>query len=461
VAIINTVLNTEIAKGDFQAVKSLIENQGYSLNYTGFLGLAHTPLYTATASKQLEILDYLIQKGADVNASGRWWLDSTPLEIALESKHISMVASLLAANAQIPHSNYYSDSTNDYAKTKIVEEYLVKAAGVNDTASIEKILKNQYADINNYNFDDNYKKLPTALETAVKENHFEATALLIEQGAKIDSFSTYNWINHPLNLVEDPQITELLIKHTPDVNNALLMFTVLEKAELIPLLIKNGALINKAYFDMHYGFMTPLEAAIMKDDSAMIKCLVSNGADLAHESTSIHHSYATPLEYAGLYGKIQALETLIELGADLNHKNTLSGLTALELAFKAGHIDAANMLTLHGAHEIEPILTSEQITMPVVDEPYPLEDSSNATISDNIRSADDYLQPTNSTLLISIELNEVLCDEQMIMPVGQDSQFIQQDDNSTISDNSDAIVIYVQPVESVLGMVEHEQVFVG
>jgi ankyrin repeat protein len=426
VAFINTVLNTEIAKGDFQAVKHLIENQGYSPNYTGLFGLAHTPLYIAATSKQVEILDYLIQKGADVNKRGRWWLDSRPLDMALEIQHVPMVASLLARNAQIPIPNekFFSDSSKNYMKTKIVTEYLIKATSSNDTASIEKILKNQHADINKYNLDDNYKQLPTALATAVKENHFEATSLLLEKGATVNTIYSFNWTNHPLNLVQNNQIAELLIKHTPKINDSLVELIMLDKPQLVTLLIKNGALINTTYFDGEYDFMTPLEAAVIQDDSAMIKMLVSYGADLKAESTSIYYLHSTPLEFAALNGYLQALETLIELGADLNHKNSFSHKTALELAYAFDEIPAMNKLILH-----------------------------NAEVPEYIHAKLDLLKP--------IETNQVLTGDQIITLVGQDSQSINDSHHSTISDNNQP-EIYVQPLVATLSSLEHhEQLFLG
>ena len=97
-ALINTALNTEIVKGDFHAVKQLIETKGYSPNYTGFLGLSHTPLYTAAASKQVEILNYLIQKGADVNVQTKSEKSSV-LMFACDDNNLEIVKMLLEAGA--------------------------------------------------------------------------------------------------------------------------------------------------------------------------------------------------------------------------------------------------------------------------------------------------------------------------------------------------------------------------
>jgi ankyrin repeat protein len=460
------LLHKAVATGNLKEVKHLIETLGYSPNNSGFLEfLLMTPLAIATKTNQPEMVDYLIEKGANLNAGGQLGLGSTPMELALEHKYTPIVASLLATNATIPHFDYSNDKLNLAKKTEIVAEYLIKAAASNDTDSIKKILQNPYANIYESNFDETSAAyLPNALQTAVKENHFEATSLLLEKGDILQNINSYTWSNHPLNLVKDGQIAELLIKHMP--NGSLVSFIMVEgKIEFIPLFVKQGVLINNTYYNGCYSFATPLEAAITKDNSAMIKILVENGASLTAESSRIAHKYATPLEYAAMNGKLQALETLIQLGADLNHKNALNNLTALELAFKAGHTDAVNVLTLHGAEypknastkldelnpiEMHQVLLGDEIMAPIVDETPTLQNI-NATISDNSHTVENYVQP----------INEVLIDEQRIMPVELAVQSIQRDDHSTVFDNNQPQAIYVQPVGSVLGMIEHEQVFIG
>ncbi len=329
-----TILNNAVAKGDLDTVRKLIETDGYSPNYSGPLGFSDTPLTIAAQFGQRKIMEYLIQKGGDINTKSSWFC-SSPIEAALKYGHTQVIVSLLVNNVQLPENLH---------KTDIANALLLKAASANDTWSIDKILSHTEANIHIH--DDFMKRTP--LHNAVMNDSYDASCKLLELGAKINSIDLHGWT--PLHYAasnSDLQFAKLLVEkgakiNSLDNNDRSPLFAAVQmggEEELVTFLVKNGAKVNQADNED----VTVLDLAVINDDADMIKCLVTNGAKI---SANTHGD--TPLENAAAAGKLQAIEALISLGSSLTHKNT-EGKTALELAYKAGEMGAVNTLILHGA----------------------------------------------------------------------------------------------------------------
>lgn len=393
-----TYLNDFISKGDLQAVRTLIETKGYSPSYTGWHGFAELPLVVAAQHGQRKVMEYLIQKGADVN--GRAYFGSTPMETALKLGHTQAVTCLLEHNANIPEGIYRTDLAN---------QYLLKAAASNDLWSIEKLMLHTEADINTH---DNFMKR-TPIQNAVLHDAFDATVLLINKGAKINSVDIHGWTAlHYAASNSDSQFAALLIEkgakvNALDNNHRTPLFTAALSGEedLIYLLAKNGAKINHIDKDG----ITALDLTILNDDAAMLTCLVLNGAKI---TASIGQE--TPLEFAAENGKLQALEALIQLGSSLHHKNS-EGKTALELAFKAGHYDAVNMLVMYGAEVPKHIEEKLALMKPL--------DTHEVLPGDNLILPEDFTKP--GIKLDSEEINmypkgETIAELIYIQPLGPD-----------------------------------------
>lgn len=394
-------LNNAVAIGDLDTVRKLIEDKGYSPNDTGLIGYNDTPLVTAAQFGQRKVMDYLISKGADINAKSAWF-GSSPIEAALKFGHIQAVVTLLVHDVKLPEQMHRTDIANDL---------LLKAAGSNDTWSIQNLLSHTEANINIH---DNFMKR-TPLHNAVMSDSYDATCKLIEQGAKVNAVDIHSWT--PLHYAasnSDLQYTKLLLDkgakiNAQDYTGRTPLFAAMQmggEEALIKMLVKHGAKINHTDNEG----ISVLDLAVINDDADMIKCLVNNGAKI-----SAGISGNTPLEDAAAQGKLQAIEALLEVGSSLHHKNTY-GKTALELAFKAGEFGAVNMLKLHGAEvpsyvqekldkmnviTIDEALPSDIITPPAVN--IIVEDNSNVNPT-NTTQPQPYSQPIGPIFIGGIEI---------------------------------------------------------
>jgi ankyrin repeat protein len=382
-----TILNNAVSTGDLETVRKLIEVQGYSVDYTGFTGLNETPLTVAAFYGQRKVMDYLIQKGADINLKGSWGFGSSPIQAGISAGHTQTVVTLLIKEAALPAGLH---------RTDIANEYLLKAAGLNDTWSIDKIMAHTEADINVH---DNFMKR-TPLHNAVMNDSFDATNKIIAHGGKVNSIDIHGWT--PLHYAasnSDSQFAKLLIEKGAKINaldygDRTPLFAAMQmggEEELISLLVKNGAKVNHADKDG----ITVLDLAVINDDADMIKCLVSHGAKISAGTGN-----TTPLEFAAQSGKLQAIEALIEMGSSLTHKNA-QGKTALELAFKAGEMGAVNTLIMHGA-EVPSYIQDKLDTLKTVGTDQVLPNDIISTPNLHIEDNSD-VRPTNTTQPILTE----------------------------------------------------------
>lgn len=91
-----------IKNGDFQAVKNLLDKE-ISLLYT-LDENKNTPLHQACISGNLDITQYLIKRGADINAQNHQ--ENTPLHLAAEKNHFKIVKFLVEKGASPNLKNF-------------------------------------------------------------------------------------------------------------------------------------------------------------------------------------------------------------------------------------------------------------------------------------------------------------------------------------------------------------------
>lgn len=203
-----TVLGMAAAAGHLDIVEYLVEKGAYinGINYWDIVNHA-TALELAADEGHLDIVKYLVEKGARVDATGG---AGTALLWAAGKGHLKIVEYLVEQGANINAANYYSHSTALEAAASAgyleVVRYLVKKrayvdAGDTFTAlygaareghfEIVKYLVEEGASINGRSCPyRSYSYNHTALHVAARRGHFEMVRYLVDKGAKINAYAS-------------------------------------------------------------------------------------------------------------------------------------------------------------------------------------------------------------------------------------------------------------------------------
>lgn len=317
-------------KGDLQGVKRCIEQDGVDINYTSS---GETALIRASYKGHLEIVKYLISKGADMDFAFNdrstaliWASDKGHLEIvkvlvengadlnkksggifgdtalirASKKGYFEIIKVLVEGGADVNIRNsydeialecsatdeiwdYLEDKTNDINLTKALCNFIER----NNLGKVKYLVEKRGADINGENGEP--------LRQASRYGHLEMVKYLVEHGANVNAKDNYN--NVALAVASECGLLEVvkyLLANGAIIDGYVLYRTALGgKVEVMKLLIENGADINSA----------DIKASNEKGDTALIK--------------------------AFKMGKTPMAQLLIENGADINAKNN-EGKSALD-----------------------------------------------------------------------------------------------------------------------------------
>ena len=86
-----------------ETIKFLIEN---GANVNGCRAKEYTPLRAAVSSNRADVVQYLIDQGADVNLSGR---ESCPLTVAIQKGFFEIVKILVENGADLNYKEGWTD----------------------------------------------------------------------------------------------------------------------------------------------------------------------------------------------------------------------------------------------------------------------------------------------------------------------------------------------------------------
>jgi len=273
-----------------------------------------TPLHFAAQAGQMDIVEYLITNGADVNAENI--KGEAPLQFAADNGHKEIVELLIANGAEIS-SIHTAVRIGDLTKVKA---FLEKGADVNSKDASGQ----------------------TALHIAALAGHKEIVELLLANGADVDIGERYyNRIaaEFAMNKGHD-EIVKLLVSKGSNISALHLAIYLKDKAEARRL-IEAGADVNKR---TPYGF-TPLERAVSAGFKDIVELLIAKGADV----NSRDNWDWTPL-HSAVYGHDEIVELLIAKGANVNAKDG-GNRTPLWYAQDKGHSEIVELLRKHGAKE--------------------------------------------------------------------------------------------------------------
>ncbi len=329
-----TNLHAAVRAHQLDTVRGLVE-QGASLQARDSKNW--TPLHTAAAEGEVEILELLLSRSRDsladlLSESGQKDHGFTLLSVAAEKGRLSVVKRLL----QEKPDQYTIDNSllaaADDCECEVVEELL--AAGANP------------------NFSDPVGRTPLYAASGKYGNGLLTMQALLDAGANVNH-SHYDG-STPLHLAADKgtdiEVSLLLafgaevdakmktLPRTP-LRNAI----VAHKEESVRLLLNNGADRN-ALCD---GNRTPISLAAGCGNYKIVQMILQKPTDV---NVSLKDNGWTPLYIAALKGERLMVRMLLEAGAAVNMRD-LEGVTALGIAQRSGHSDIVGILRSAGGVE--------------------------------------------------------------------------------------------------------------
>ncbi|GAD93834.1 conserved hypothetical protein [Paecilomyces variotii No. 5] len=332
------MLKTASFCGDIEVMNSLIEN-GADVN--GPRDSRGSPLQVATHHGHVRAMELLIEKGADINLlSGE---KGTMLEIATSPfSSIEAMRLLISKNAPINEGSSRSGGP------------LGIAAHGRAIDKMELLLSNG-ADIN-----APLGEWGSPLGTAVAKGKLESVEYLVAKGADVNiSCPRYGCLLGLAAYYENLDIMRVLIDNGADINRncgeygcPLGAAAYRGKIRAMKLLLDGGAVVNTS--GGFYG--SPLGAAALEDNVEAMDLLFQRGADVNIQGGP----FGTTLGTAAFGCAIRVirprytkgLELLLEKGADVYASGGLFR-NALEVALFSCHSDAIRIFSAKGIN-IEP-----------------------------------------------------------------------------------------------------------
>uniref|UniRef100_A0A8C6UJI3 Tankyrase, TRF1-interacting ankyrin-related ADP-ribose polymerase b n=1 Tax=Neogobius melanostomus TaxID=47308 RepID=A0A8C6UJI3_9GOBI len=335
------------------------------------------PLHNACSFGHAEVVSLLLCQGADPNARDNW--NYTPLHEAAIKGKIDVCIVLLqhGADPNIRNTDGKSalDLADPSAKAVLTGEYkkdeLLEAARSGNEEKLMALLTPLNV---NCHASDGRKSTP--LHLAAGYNRVRIVQLLLQHGADVHAKDKGGLVPlHNACSYGHYEVTELLLKHGACVNAMdLWQFTPLHEAasknrvEVCSLLLSHGAdptLLNchsKSAVDMAptpelkerltYEFKghSLLQAAREADMAKVKKTLALEIISFKHpqtNETALHCAVASPHPK-----RKQVTELLLRKGANINEKNK-DFMTPLHVAAERAHNDILEVLQKHGAKVAE------------------------------------------------------------------------------------------------------------
>ena len=336
--------NVELSPNEVAMLEKIISSNGGINAHDNKLG--SSILMKACEAGNVNLVNFIISKGADVNAVDEAGQTVIMRACKIPSTHgAAVLEALLNAKA------------DPNIKTDIGLTALHLAASVGNVDGIRVLIRHGV---------DIYLPGPaglTPMGIASGNGHIEAVKCLIDLGADINHINKEDLIGQTplLNAITSRNIkmVNFLIKNGVDVNHvdkqgmSVLLFAVStplfsinkcgenEVFELISTLIKAGA---KASFSIGGATgMTVLHMAVAADNVLAIRALVKAGVDIYQPGVAGE----IPMNIAAANGKIEAIKCLKELGADIN-RESINGNTPLIMAAMSNNADSLRFLISQG-----------------------------------------------------------------------------------------------------------------
>jgi ankyrin repeat protein len=319
------------AAGDLETARLAIERGAKPDAAFG----ASTALGVAAFHGRREIVELLLERGADINKRGEE-TGATPLLQALFGMEPDLAGFLVERGAAIDGLDRFDFSP------------LMYASATGHVELVSKLLE-RGADVGARN-----ARGATPLLAAVGGGSLEVLRILIDKGADINAQMAEGW--SPLMEAIDlrqPDIVRMLVDGGADVNlrtetgsTALMTAVYRDDPETARFLIEKGADVNaETEKVVWYAGRTALLQAVLEGKYDLAKLLVGSGADV---NIPLTDGRGSALIKATEDGRADMVKLLIEKGADVNAKKGKKQ-TALAIATKNKYTEIVGLLRAAGA----------------------------------------------------------------------------------------------------------------
>ncbi len=287
-----------------------------------------TPLSLAIKTERWDIIDLLLDAGAEINLAAHGY--DTPLGLAARIGDTELMQHLIDRGADI---NGAPDADTP----------LVSAAKDGCVESV-RFLLDHGADVNAEARD--YTPLIAGARYA-NEPFVPIARILLDAGADVNKAT---WKYTPLIAAvkaANRDDVRFLLEAGADVNKAAEGYTPLIVAaiscnkDIVRLLLDAGADVNAKT-----EFYTPLIVAVESENIEIVRMLLEAGADV-HATTKYHAPLVSAVEREEEVGGPELINLLLDAGADVNAE--ADGKTALMVARSRGDLALAHFLRRAGA----------------------------------------------------------------------------------------------------------------
>ncbi len=280
------------SKGDISSIQYLLKEKPSLLNEKSG-GHNRTLLWEAVNSSRVDLVRYLIEKGADVNIPGRYRNETfvllKPYCIAVKKKYFTIRDLLLTNGHQMDVFSMAWLGDYDLLSVKIQK----------DKTLIHKLMEEEEVwEI-------------SLLHYALAGENFQIAKMLIEQGAEVNKYSKL--------------LYEIACR--------------LDRFDFVKLFTQAGGAPN----------MVDVPSVLHNNNEEIIRFFFENGLD----SNKLTWMGWPPIAYLSRGDKgehPERIKTLIQYGANINAQNS-KGVSALHAASKAGFLKVVKILIAAGADQ--------------------------------------------------------------------------------------------------------------
>ncbi|KAJ7604364.1 ankyrin repeat-containing domain protein [Mycena polygramma] len=329
---------------------------------------APSPLYLCSTIRYVEGVEFLLNRGADVNAAGGDY--GSALQAAALRGHLAVVHILLENGADVNAMGRRYGSALQCAAWKghlaVVHILLEKDADVNAAGGeygsalqgaaseghvdIVRILLEKGADV-----DAAGGEYDSALQGAASEGHVDIVRILLEKGADVDAAGgEYDSALQGAASEGHVDIVRILLGRGAGVNtvdrdgdSVLQVAAWKGHVDIVRLLLEEGADVNTG--GGIYG--SALQGAARRGHVDTVCILLEHGADV--NATGGKYGSALQAAASAWGNQVEMVRVLLEHGADVNTTGGMYG-SALAAASARHHKEIAELLREHGALDTEP-----------------------------------------------------------------------------------------------------------